>query len=157
MLAKLLDDHERIAQLAAELSDFIAEDAPPFTARFAQVRWNLARELSTHLAVETQILKEALRQKILLESHANSLDLTLGEDLRQHIVRWPDPELRDDWFAYRQDLEALLTRLQRRVEREETRIYPAIFGSSRLSGLGLAGRGRIALATWSGHLAISPQ
>ena len=128
MLDKLLDDHDRIRRLADDLGAFMTEDTAPVDPAFAQLRWTLIRELASHLAVEGQLITDAVRRKKITEGGRDDMfDLALADDVFDHVARWSDTALRADWPGYRRDVERILKRLHARMDREEAQSYPAIF------------------------------
>lgn len=128
VIAHLQHDHDRLRALAANLDTHLAEPSPPTGFEFAQLRWQLVRELSMHLAAERPALEAWQRRA---GASANHLDLSLDAAFTEHVVQWSGASLTQSWNCYRASARALLARLRARMDREEQLMFPALEQSGR--------------------------
>lgn len=115
MIARFTDDHVRVRALSAKLSAFLNEPCAPIVPGFARCRWELVRELSTHLACERRLL-----------SRLPIADDTLDKALHRHMLDWTGAAIQARWSAYVHEARALLRRLDQRMDHEERVLFPML-------------------------------
>lgn len=131
----LRGQHVEIERLAKELLSLVSGD----TLRpIAQLRWQLARALMAHLAIEDKYLYPALiggedpaaaRTAQRFQSEMGGL----AEKFSHYMSAWPDHEVRADWPTFCSETTDLLAALMARVTRENEELY-VLIGRGR--GLG---------------------
>lgn len=109
----------------------LASDVPPDPAALAACRWNLARLVTTHLALEDKhvYLPLEAQRGTPASAVARRLRRELGDlyaAFQRHISEWPGEALVRDWAGYRRAADALLVALKGRIEREEADLYPLL-------------------------------
>jgi hypothetical protein len=123
VIANLQHDHDRLRALAADLDVYLVQPTPPAGPEFAQLRWQLVRELSMHLAAERAALQTWQRSAGAAGSH---IDLGLDAAFTDHVAKWSGVSLAQSWHCYRSSARALLSRLRTRMDREERLMFPAL-------------------------------
>lgn len=132
----LRGQHVEIERLAKELLSRVSHD----TRRpIAQLRWQLARTLMAHLAIEDKFLYPAIisggdpaartAQRFQAEMGG------LAGDFSRYMSAWSDDEVRADWPAFSRETKDLLAALMARVTRENEELYVLIEPGRRLSRL----------------------
>ena len=124
-ISRFVDDHARIRKIVAALERFLQLERAPDEAAFARRRWELIREVSVHLAVEGRIITD-MAKGIRLAPHLLQQDATLAAEVRTHMAEWTAAAIEERWPTYRRTTRALLARLRRRMEYEETSLFPAL-------------------------------
>jgi len=124
----LWGQHIEIERLANELLSMVSHDT---RQPIAQLRWQLARTLMAHLAIEDKFLYPAIigggdpaaartAQRFQAEMGG------LAGKFSRYMSAWSDDEVRADWPAFCRETADLLAELMSRVTRENEELYALI-------------------------------
>lgn len=123
---QLSQQHDELMQVARELGRAVASVSPQ---PVGPVRWQLARMLIAHLALEDRIFYPSLER----HGDAQARD-TAARFLREmgglsaafstYMSQWSDDRIARDWSGFCVATQGILSALQNRVEREERLLYP---------------------------------
>ncbi|WP_414900906.1 hemerythrin domain-containing protein [Sphingomonas flavalba] len=124
-------DHAELERLCADMIALVDRPAPGDIAGIAALRWQLARRITAHLALEDEYIYRPAADGTLprLGAAAAAVKDELGElyaAYQAHIARWPGYRLTADWATFRAEATALLARLQARIRREDAELYPLL-------------------------------
>ncbi|QJR00774.1 hemerythrin domain-containing protein [Sphingobium yanoikuyae] len=131
MIAMNMDElgtqHEEIALIAAHLRQAIADPDQPQAV--SALRWQLARKLMAHLALEDRILYPALQRQgdDRVRTTAARIQAEIGalaESFARYMAAWTDERITRDWRGFCADSGRILDALARRIDREERVLYP---------------------------------
>ncbi|QUT04245.1 hemerythrin domain-containing protein [Sphingobium phenoxybenzoativorans] len=131
MIERLLQDHDKMRSLAKELSEILSQPYPADLDHLAELRWDMASTIMTHLAFEDR----AFYSKIEADprEHVRVLALKfraeLSEKFREysaHTRNWTPARLQMEWSAYRACALEFLNWLIDRADREEKQLFPLI-------------------------------
>ena len=125
MIDQLNAEHDRVRAAAARIEAFLDAPEAPRDPAFARLRWTLARELATHLATERHIYPK-VRAKLRGDALYRGIDRELDDDLGRHMADWTVAAIEADWLRYRREARLLLRRLRRRMQYEETALFPLL-------------------------------
>lgn len=115
MCTEMIEDHDRIRDIAAKLRPLLIENGMPIGRWFASSRWALTRHLLRHLAVEADILRREGRALLGADP--------FEERYRRHIAEWTPDLIDSDWPRYCRELNAILDALDRRMDFEDREFY----------------------------------
>jgi hypothetical protein len=115
MCIAMIEDHDRIREVAAKLRSLLIEEGMPIGHWLASSRWSLTRHLLRHLAVEGEILRRS--------GHATSATDPFELRYRRHIAEWTPERIDGEWPRYCREMRGILNALDRRMEFEEREIY----------------------------------
>ena len=128
---RLKAEHDEITQMATALRTILNEPVAPQLGELFELRAKLTDSLIKHLKTEDWIL-----YPVLLQSHDLKVATTASElqaqggsfsaDYAQHCHRWTAETIKEDWPAYQSASLFLLDRLENRIDREETELYPLV-------------------------------
>jgi iron-sulfur cluster repair protein YtfE (RIC family) len=125
-MGELRRQHEEISLTARQLSQAVAETCQP--SGVGRLRWQLARQLMTHLALEDRLLYPTLSRS----ADAQTRDLAaalhrdtgaLAKRFGAYMTRWSDDRIAREWSAYCADTRLILKALTERIEREDRMLY----------------------------------
>lgn len=93
------------------------------------LRWQLARQLMAHLALEDRIFYPSVKRMPDEEIRAAALRLqaevgTLSGDFSAYMARWSDDRVVREWPAFCTETREIITAITTRVQREEQVLYP---------------------------------
>lgn len=131
MYDQLRHDHADLVKMARDLRRRIAVPALTDAGGLGSARWQLARTLTRHLAVEdahvyTRLDKDP-RPGVAAISRRYKRELGyLRDQFSTHMVRWTGDAIAQDWPGYCAALGTLLDALEARIRCEETELYPLI-------------------------------
>ena len=126
-LTELRRQHEEISLTAKQLMQATANPAHP--GQVGAIRWQLARQLIAHLALEDRILYPALQRS----PHADVRDTAarlqnetgaLADAFSTYMAAWSDDRVARDWGGFCAETRRILTALTDRIDRENRRLYP---------------------------------
>ncbi|MDQ8756119.1 hemerythrin domain-containing protein [Sphingosinicella sp. LHD-64] len=119
--------HEGIMRIAAELRTAVerGDKLQPVAA----LRWRLARELITHLAIEDRLFYPALMRSADAEAVRVAARLrdetgSFAADFTAYMARWNDLRVAREWEAFRTETKTILDALADRITREDQALYP---------------------------------
>lgn len=128
-VTELKRQHDEIALVAAQLGEAVGDENAP--RQVARLRWQLARLLMTHLALEDRLLYPAA----LHSSHddARKTAMTLQQEMgdlaaqfSSYMTTWSDDRILREWPDFCAQTRAVLAALSARVDRENSLLYPLI-------------------------------
>lgn len=128
-VSELKRQHVEIAKVARLLGATVANAAQP--QPIAALRWQLARLLMTHLAMEDRLFYPALQR--MADSAARETGARfqtemggLGASFSTYMAHWSDDRVAADWPGFCAATRALLAALANRIEREDRQLYPLV-------------------------------
>ncbi|WP_062731737.1 hemerythrin domain-containing protein [Sphingobium abikonense] len=121
-LDELRRQHAEIGLTARALERAVAEEYQP--EGVARLRWQLARQLLTHVALEDRIFYPTLKRspEASTRDHATALERelgALGERFRAYMTDWSDTRIGREWQAFCVETRLILDMLMERVGRED--------------------------------------
>lgn len=122
MTAHLPHDHHLLRDLSDRLERYLDRETPPQEPEFARLRWMLVREMTLHLATERAVLA---RWRGQVGRMADRFDFALEDAFKQHVVAWSGATMIAIWPRYRIETRELLGRMRRRMDMEESAVFPA--------------------------------
>lgn len=131
---ELRGQHERIMRLAADLHRAVAQSDE--IRPVAALRWQLARELIAHLALEDRLLYPSMIRSADAEvaKAAATLKAEMGsfaQEFTAYMARWNDLRVVREWAAFQTETRAILDTLAKRIQREDQALYPLAETPSR--------------------------
>lgn len=131
MYEQLCRDHRELAELASDLlrRTTSAELADP--GGLGSCRWQLARTLTRHLAMEDAHVYARLdrdpRPGVAAISRRYRQELgALRDQFQAHMIEWSGDALARDWGGYCKAVRILIASLETRVQCEDNELYPLI-------------------------------
>lgn len=126
-ISQLRQQHEDISRTAGQLARAIATQNGP--QGVGAIRWQLARQLIAHLALEDRILYPSLHRDGSSQVRATALMLqedtgALAEQFSRYMAAWSDDRVAREWPAFCGATRLILQTLTERVDREERTLYP---------------------------------
>ncbi|MDI1296539.1 MAG: hemerythrin domain-containing protein [bacterium] len=126
-MTELRGQHDEIGLTAKLLAEATADLRTPRSV--AAIRWQLARRLIAHLALEDRILYPAMQRapddrtrtvaaKLQTETGA------LAEVFTRYMSSWTDERIAREWRAFCAETQQILKALGERIEREDRTLYP---------------------------------
>lgn len=124
----LRTQHQEISDTGRQLRTAVGCQTQPDGV--GQLRWQLARQLMAHLALEDQFLypliqrshDQALRQQAAqLQSDTGWIADTFGTYMRH----WNEDRIAREWPIFCDETRSLLKALEERMHREDHGLYPA--------------------------------
>lgn len=128
-VVELRAQHEQIMRLAAELRRAVDRDAQ--SQPVAALRWRLARELITHLAVEDKLVYPSLTRSADAAAARTAAGLKaeiggLAEAFTTYMTQWSDSRIAREWEGFCRETRTILDALADRVSRESEMLYPLL-------------------------------
>ncbi len=126
---ELREQHVKLAVIADQLSEIIAQSAPPPSQELHAVRMRLESELITHLKSEDWILYPTLltsrNKSVALTAKAFSASMGgLASEFKTYCARWDADAVMHNWTSYKAETFEFLRSLTLRMTREERDLYP---------------------------------
>ncbi|ALR22780.1 hemerythrin domain-containing protein [Sphingobium baderi] len=125
--AELRRQHDEISETAKRIAVIITQSSQPVGV--SQLRWQLARQLMTHLALEDRFLYPAMQRcpdRKARETASNLQAETgqLAESFSHYMSSWNEDRMIREWPAFCTETRAVLDALADRVTRENRMLYP---------------------------------
>ncbi|NWK95485.1 cation-binding protein [Sphingobium lactosutens] len=126
-ISALRRQHDEIGLTARLLRQAISDDRLPRSV--AALRWQLARQLMAHLALEDGILYPALERSLSGETRERAIALrkdtgALADRFAIYLATWSDDRIAAEWPAFCKETRIILDTLNSRIERENRLLYP---------------------------------
>lgn len=126
-IAELRRQHEEIGLTARNLAQATADDS--LSQGVGAIRWQLARLLLAHLALEDRILYPALQRATDSRTRTTAASLhdetgALAERFSRYMAEWSDDRVAREWAAFCAETRDILTLLGDRIDRENRILYP---------------------------------
>lgn len=126
-VSELKRQHDEIGRVAQELAAAVAnlDQHQPIAA----LRWELARLLMTHLAMEDRLFYPAMQRLPDAEARATAAAFQtemggLSGTFAAYMRCWTDDRVTAEWPTFCVDTQNLLFALAQRIERENSQLYP---------------------------------
>ena len=121
--------HDALREVANLYRQHLAQPGPDARS-LADCRWKLIRLVTGHLAYEGLHLYPALyqaggRDAAIARQMALEIE-QLSCALQCHVRDWTSVRIEAEWLAYREAATALIETLERRLDREESDLYPLL-------------------------------
>ncbi|WP_183956121.1 hemerythrin domain-containing protein [Sphingobium fontiphilum] len=128
-IAELRRQHDEISLIAAQLGEAVSDESAP--RQVARLRWQLARLLMTHLALEDRLLYPATVHSSDDDTRktAAALQQEMGDlaaRFSSYMTAWSDDRILREWSAFCTQTRAMLTALADRVDSENRILYPLL-------------------------------
>ena len=128
-LTELCRQHEELHLLAGRLSRAVADDSAP--QGIGALRWQFARLLMAHLALEDRIFYPGVQRMAdeQLRTAAQHLQIEMGplaEAFAAYMTRWSDHRIADEWADFCQETRDIVKSLTNRIDREERTLIPLL-------------------------------
>ncbi|WP_242126033.1 hemerythrin domain-containing protein [Sphingobium sp. Sx8-8] len=128
-IGELQRQHRELSVTASQLARAIADDA--VRQSVGALRWQLARQLMTHLALEDRIFYPGVQRAG--DDHArrtaSRLQTEMGplaEAFSAYMARWSDDRVSREWAGFCAETRELLDVLASRIEKEDRILYPLV-------------------------------
>ncbi|WHO40012.1 hemerythrin domain-containing protein [Sphingobium sp. AP49] len=126
-ISELREQHEEIGQIAAQLRQAIAD--PEKSQAVSALRWQLARKLMAHLALEDRILYPAMQrlpdERVRLTAARIQAEIgSLAESFAHYMSAWSDERISREWRSFCTETLHILNALTQRIDREDNILYP---------------------------------
>lgn len=126
-MVALRQQHESIGTIAGKLGQATSDNRKPQAV--AALRWQLARELMAHLALEDRILYPALQRTADANVRTTAARIqaeigALAESFARYMSAWSDDKISREWPAFCADTAQILRALSDRINREDDILYP---------------------------------
>lgn len=136
MYDELRRDHLELARLAGELLNRTGTAELTDAGGLGRCRWQLARALTRHLALEDAHVYARLdadpRPGVAAIARRYKSELChLSDQFNDHMAQWTGDAIARDWAGYCRAVEVLLTALKTRVECEDKELYPLVAPKER--------------------------
>jgi iron-sulfur cluster repair protein YtfE (RIC family) len=126
-MTELRRQHDEISHIAHRLAQATADRTTPRSV--GSIRWQLARQLMAHLALEDRILYPALQRADDARIRATAATLqtetgALAESFSRYMTAWSDDRVAREWSDFCVETQAIIRALSERVDRENRALYP---------------------------------
>lgn len=126
-MAELRRQHDEISHTAHRLAQATADRANPRSV--GAIRWQLARQLMAHLALEDRILYPAMQRAADERTRTTAATLqtetgALAESFSRYMTAWSDDRVAREWTDFCVETQAIIRALSERVDRENRTLYP---------------------------------
>jgi hemerythrin-like domain-containing protein len=126
-VSELKRQHDEIGRVARTLATAVANLAQH--QPIAALRWELARLLMTHLAMEDRLFYPAMQRSPDAEARATATAFQtemggLSDAFGTYMRCWTDDRVAAEWPTFCTDTQNLLFALAQRIERENSQLYP---------------------------------
>lgn len=126
-MTELRRQHDEISQTAHRLALATADRVNPRSV--GTIRWQLARQLMAHLALEDRILYPALQRADDSRTRTTAAALqtetgALAESFSRYMTAWSDDRVAREWADFCVETNAIIRALSERVDRENRSLYP---------------------------------
>lgn len=133
----LVEDHRSLRSLGDALVARASHLQPGNLRELQDLRWTLTRDAHQHLILDERYVQ------VLLDNHRVPAVREKAAELRedaelfraywtQHIADWPKENVQVRWRAYQMAVRELVARMNARLDREESELYP-LMGAGDLS------------------------
>lgn len=125
--AELRRQHDEISETAQRIAIIITQSSQP--GGVSQLRWQLARQLMTHLALEDRFLYPAMQRYPDGRTRETAASLQsetgqLADSFSRYMSSWNEDRMIREWSAFCKETRAVLDALTDRVARENRTLYP---------------------------------
>jgi hypothetical protein len=133
----LSDEHREIRALLERLNAYLASGESPDPVPFLHFRRDFGRTVTLYLKKADWTLYPRLRASSRPELRAVAVRLgeeigSLEEAFGAYARRWTSARIAHDWPGYRDETQAVVRQLDRRMQLEERELCPLLDGSGSL-------------------------
>lgn len=124
---ELREQHQGLAVIASQLKRAVSDEST--TRSVGALRWQFARQLMAHLALEDHIFYPEMHRATDEAARALALRIQgevggLAADFAAYMTRWNDDRVAREWRNFCYDTREILNALGIRVRKEEELLYP---------------------------------
>ncbi len=128
-VTELKRQHDEISRVATQLSEAVGDENAP--RQVARLRWQLARLLMTHLALEDRLLYPAAMHSSHDEARRTAMTMQqemgdLAAHFSSYMTAWSDDRILREWPTFCAQTRAVLAALGDRVDCENRILYPLV-------------------------------
>jgi len=128
-LQLLQSQHDAVDALAERLLLAIADDSNP--QPLGTLRWQFARQLMAHLALEDRIFYPSMQRQTLssLRDTAARLQVEmepLAQSFSHYMARWSDARIAREWRDFCRETRNMIEAVTHRMRKEERLLMPLI-------------------------------
>lgn len=128
-LELLQSQHDAVDALAEQLLLTIADDNNP--QPLGTLRWQFARQLMAHLALEDQIFYPSMQRQAHnhLRDTAARLQVEmepLAQSFSHYMARWSDERIAREWRDFCRESRDMIESILHRIRQEERLLMPLI-------------------------------
>lgn len=131
MYEQLRRDHRDLADMASDLMRRTSSAQLADPGGLGKCRWQLARALTRHLAMEDAHVYARLsddpRPGVAAIARRYRQELgALRDQFQAHMVEWTGDAITRDWAGYCKAVRILVAALEARIQCEDDELYPLI-------------------------------
>ena len=124
---ELRRQHQELSLIAHQLLQAVEDSEVQQSV--GVIRWQLARQLMSHLALEDRLFYPAMQRLAddQARSTAQQLQADMGmlaQNFSTYMQRWNDDQIARHWADFCTDTRVILSALKTRMEQEERLLYP---------------------------------
>ncbi|WP_313809407.1 hemerythrin domain-containing protein, partial [Sphingobium sp.] len=128
-LDELRRQHDEIEALTVRFRQAIADDGNP--QRLGTLRWQFARLLMAHLALEDRIFYPNMQRQAhaRLRDTAARLEIEMApiaNDFSAYMSRWSDDRIEREWADFCRESREILNVILKRMHKEERLLMPLL-------------------------------
>ena len=128
-LAQLQAQHVAVEKLANQFLSLIADDR--LARPLGTLRWQLARELMAHLALEDRIFYPSMQRQAhaQLRDTAARLQVEMGPlaaSFSRYMSRWSDDRIAREWCDFCRESRQMIDAVLNRMRKEENLLMPLL-------------------------------
>jgi hypothetical protein len=129
LIEELKKEHRLLLELADKFEAETMKDEPSVKT-VSDIRWEITRKLSDHLAKEDRVFYPKLTTcpNNSIAKLANSFAAEMGglsAAYQNYVHTWTFDKIQKDWLGFQQATTRILTALRLRIRREETELFNA--------------------------------
>ena len=128
-LQQLQSQHDALEVLADQFLRLVADDGAP--SPLGTLRWQFARQLMAHLALEDHIFYPAMQRQayIPLQDTAARLQTEMAPlalSFTHYMSRWNDDRITREWPEFCRESRHMVDAILNRMRKEETLLMPLL-------------------------------
>ncbi|EZP69937.1 Hemerythrin HHE cation binding domain protein [Sphingomonas paucimobilis] len=141
-LHQLQSQHDALDILADAFLRLIADDRAPRT--LGTLRWQYARQLMAHLALEDQFFYPAMQRQAHLPLRDVAARLQtemapLAQSFSHYLARWSDDRIAREWPDFCRESRQMINAMINRMRKEEKLLMPLLAQAGLMPPLKQAG------------------
>lgn len=128
-LEHLQSQHDALDILADQFQRLIADNSGP--RPLGTLRWQFARQLMAHLALEDQIFYPAIQRQAYAPLRETAARLQremepLAQSFSHYMSRWSDDRIVREWPEFCRESRYVIDAMLNRMRKEETLLMPLL-------------------------------
>lgn len=129
-LDELQRQHDEIEAMIARFHQAIADENIP--QRLGPLRWQFARLLMAHLALEDRIFYPNMQRQPHEKLRGTAARLEsemapMASDFAAYMARWSDDRIEREWAYFCRETREMLAGILNRLQKEEGLLMPLLF------------------------------